>query len=95
MYLSILIANYICICIFFLLQDVLILYARLQLNITRGATDGSILVHQLLDIVYKELDQSYISNANVPRWAFSFSFPLFFFLVIINFFFLHFLLWYS
>ncbi|XP_034214636.1 serine/threonine-protein kinase ATM isoform X5 [Prunus dulcis] len=49
------------------LKDVLILYARLQLNITRGATDGSILVHQLLDIVYKELDQSYISNANVPR----------------------------
>ncbi|CAL2261454.1 unnamed protein product [Prunus armeniaca] len=64
------------------LKDVLILYARLQLNITRGATDGSILVHQLLDIVYKELDQSYISNANVPRWVFSFSFPLFFSLLL-------------
>ncbi|KAM1451845.1 hypothetical protein ACFX2I_038908 [Malus domestica] len=49
------------------LKDALIFYARLQLNMTRGAADGSFLVHQLLDIVYKELDQSYVSNTNVPR----------------------------
>lgn len=48
-------------------KDALIFYARLQLNMTRGATDGSFLVQQLLDIVYKELDQSSVSNTNVPR----------------------------
>ncbi|KAK9943183.1 hypothetical protein M0R45_008801 [Rubus argutus] len=48
-------------------KDALIFYARLQLNMTRGATDGSFLVQQLLDIVYKELDQSCVSNTNVPR----------------------------
>ncbi|KAL5544201.1 hypothetical protein UlMin_007985 [Ulmus minor] len=49
------------------LKDALILYARLQLNLTRGVTDGSVLVEQLLDIICKELDQSYTSGGSVPR----------------------------
>ncbi|KAM6570000.1 hypothetical protein CsatB_017985 [Cannabis sativa] len=49
------------------LKDALILYARLQLNCTRDATDSSLLVEQLLDIVCKELDQS-LSSCSVP-WA--------------------------
>ena len=49
----------------FPLQDALILYAKLQLNLTRGATDGSALVEQLLDVVGKELDQNNISSTNV------------------------------
>ncbi|EXB94189.1 hypothetical protein L484_007852 [Morus notabilis] len=48
------------------LKDALILYARLQLNLTRGATDGNILVEQLLDIVCKELDQSISSGGSLP-----------------------------
>ncbi|PRQ24322.1 putative non-specific serine/threonine protein kinase [Rosa chinensis] len=48
-------------------KDCLIFYAMLQLNMTRGATDGSFLVQHLLDIVYKELDQSSVSNTIVPR----------------------------
>lgn len=59
------------------MQDALIFYARLQLNMTRGATDGSVLVQQLLDIVYKELDQSSVSNTNVPRCSFSSLTPTF------------------
>ena len=51
-------------------QDALILYARLQLNLTRGATDGSILVEQLLDIVCKELDQSISSGGSLPWLVF-------------------------
>ncbi|XP_059644264.1 serine/threonine-protein kinase ATM [Cornus florida] len=49
------------------LKDALILYARLQLNLTRGATDGSALVEQLLDVVGKELDQINICCTNLPR----------------------------
>ncbi|OMO81447.1 hypothetical protein CCACVL1_12416, partial [Corchorus capsularis] len=40
------------------LKDVLVLYARLQLNLIRGVIDGSFLVEQLLDVICKELDQS-------------------------------------
>lgn len=40
------------------LKEVLISYARLQLNLVRDAADGSTLVEQLLDIIVKELDQS-------------------------------------
>ncbi|XP_062116266.1 serine/threonine-protein kinase ATM isoform X3 [Humulus lupulus] len=50
------------------LKDALILYARLQLNFTRDAADSSLLVEQLLDIVCKELDQSFLSSCSVP-WA--------------------------
>ncbi|CAK7328910.1 unnamed protein product [Dovyalis caffra] len=49
------------------LKDALIFYARLQLNLLRGATDGSSLVQQLLDLVCKELDQSSLSCGSAPR----------------------------
>lgn len=51
---------------FFCLQDALILYARLQLNLTKGGDDGNYLVDQLLDVVCKDLDQSNISSTGVP-----------------------------
>ncbi|XAR50182.1 Non-specific serine/threonine protein kinase [Bertholletia excelsa] len=47
------------------LKDSLIFYARLQLNLTRGAADGSALVEQLLDVVGKDLDQSSICSTNL------------------------------
>lgn len=50
------------------LKDALILYARLQVNLTRGAADGSDLVEQLLDVVGKELDQNSICNTNLA-WS--------------------------
>ena len=56
---------YIYIYIFFF-QDAVISYARLQLNLTRGAADGSPLVEQLLDVVGRELDQTNISSTSVP-----------------------------
>lgn len=49
------------------LKDALIFYARLQLNLSRGATDGNSLVEQLLDLVCKELDQSSSSCGSAPR----------------------------
>ncbi|XP_034925984.1 serine/threonine-protein kinase ATM isoform X2 [Populus alba] len=49
------------------LKDALIFYARLQLNLSRGATDGNSLVEQLLDLVCKELDQSSLSCGSAPR----------------------------
>ncbi|KAI8551295.1 hypothetical protein RHMOL_Rhmol06G0174600 [Rhododendron molle] len=48
--------------------DALILYARLQLNLTRGAVDGSELVEHLLDLVGMELDQKCICSANLA-WS--------------------------
>ncbi|KAL8142037.1 hypothetical protein V2J09_015069, partial [Rumex salicifolius] len=42
------------------LKATLIIYVRLQLNLTRGSEDGTSLVEQLLDVVGRELDQSYI-----------------------------------
>ncbi|KAI3512910.1 hypothetical protein L1887_20232 [Cichorium endivia] len=48
------------------LKDALVLYARLQLKLARGATDGSVLLEQLLDIVGKELDQISTSTTNLP-----------------------------
>ncbi|CAL5444633.1 unnamed protein product [Camellia sinensis] len=50
------------------LKDALILYARLQLNLTRGAADGSTLVEQLLDVVGKDLDQNNICSSSIP-WS--------------------------
>ncbi|XP_071734165.1 serine/threonine-protein kinase ATM [Rutidosis leptorrhynchoides] len=50
------------------LKDALVLYARLQLKLVRGATDGSVLLEQLLDIVAKELDQVSTSTASLP-WS--------------------------
>lgn len=64
---------------FICLQDALILYARLQLNFTRGSSDGSFLVEQLLDVVCKELDQGYTFCSSVPWWVFSFSYLVCFF----------------
>ncbi|KAF8399699.1 hypothetical protein HHK36_015569 [Tetracentron sinense] len=49
-------------------SDALILYARLQLKVTRSAADGSNLVEQLMDVVGKELDQSIISSTSMP-WS--------------------------
>ncbi|KAI3807033.1 hypothetical protein L1987_22953 [Smallanthus sonchifolius] len=49
------------------LKDALVLYARLQLKLARGATDGSVLlVEQLLDIIGKELDQINTSTTSLP-----------------------------
>ncbi|GLT47213.1 hypothetical protein SLA2020_209240 [Shorea laevis] len=48
------------------LKDALFLYARLQLNLIRGAVDGSSLVEQLFDVICKELDQSNLSISGAP-----------------------------
>ncbi|XP_024973398.1 serine/threonine-protein kinase ATM isoform X4 [Cynara cardunculus var. scolymus] len=48
------------------LKDALVLYGRLQLKLVRGATDGSILLEQLLDIIGKELDQISTSATSLP-----------------------------
>ncbi|GJU96059.1 serine/threonine-protein kinase ATM isoform X1 [Tanacetum coccineum] len=50
------------------LKDALVLYARLQLKLVRGATDGSVLLEQLMDIVVKELDQISTSTTSLP-WS--------------------------
>ncbi|CAI0398621.1 unnamed protein product, partial [Linum tenue] len=50
------------------LKDALMLYARLQLNLTRGNIEGSSLVEELLDVICKELDQGSLPNVGVP-WA--------------------------
>ncbi|KAI8543048.1 hypothetical protein RHMOL_Rhmol08G0188500 [Rhododendron molle] len=50
------------------LKDALVLYARLQLNLTRGAADGSELAEHLLDVVGKELDQNSICSTNLA-WS--------------------------
>ncbi|XP_047341337.1 serine/threonine-protein kinase ATM [Impatiens glandulifera] len=49
------------------LKDTLILYARVQLSLTRGSTDGSTLVEQLLDVIGRELDQNSVSISNPHR----------------------------
>ncbi|XP_023765032.1 serine/threonine-protein kinase ATM isoform X1 [Lactuca sativa] len=48
------------------LKDALVLYARLQLKLARGTTDGSVLLEQLLDIIGKELDQISTSTTSLP-----------------------------
>lgn len=48
-------------------QDSLILYARLQLNLTRGAADESLLLEQLMDVLGKELDQTHTSSTSALR----------------------------
>ena len=48
-------------------QDAVIYYARLQLNLSRGAADGSPLVEQLLDVIGKDLDQTNILSGSVSR----------------------------
>ena len=47
-------------------HDALVLYAKLQLKLVRGATDGSVLLEQLMDIVGKELDQISTSTTSLP-----------------------------
>ncbi|GMH31457.1 hypothetical protein Nepgr_033300 [Nepenthes gracilis] len=49
------------------LKDAFILYARLQLNLTRGIEDGGPLVEQLLEVVGRELDQTNTSSIGTVR----------------------------
>ncbi|KAL2492688.1 ataxia-telangiectasia mutated [Abeliophyllum distichum] len=49
------------------LKDSLVLYAKLQLSLTRGVDDGTALLEQLLDVLGKELDQMSTSSTNLPR----------------------------
>lgn len=62
------------------LQDALVLYATVQLNLTRGAADGSSLLEQLVEVLSKELDQLSTSSTNLPWLVFfpQFSFNAFF-----------------
>lgn len=50
-----------------LLQDALIFYARLQLNLSRSEADSHSLVEQLLDMVCKELDQISLPSGAASR----------------------------
>ena len=50
-------------------QDALVLYAKLQLKLVRGATDASVLLEQLMDIVGKELDQISTSTTSLPWYV--------------------------
>jgi len=55
----------------FLLQDSLVFYARIQLSLMRGAADRRLLVEQLLDVIYKDLDQgSSISSTSMLWYVF-------------------------
>ncbi|XP_073284364.1 serine/threonine-protein kinase ATM isoform X12 [Primulina huaijiensis] len=47
------------------LKDSLICYAKLQVSLTRGVDDGSILL-ELVDVMSKELDQMITSSTNSP-----------------------------
>ncbi|KAK7317181.1 hypothetical protein RJT34_01188 [Clitoria ternatea] len=49
------------------LKDSLVFYARIQLNLTRGAADRCLLVEQLLDVICKDLDQGSMSSTSMPR----------------------------
>ncbi|EPS60420.1 hypothetical protein M569_14382 [Genlisea aurea] len=49
------------------LKDALISYVKLQLSLTRGASDGSGFLEKLLDLVFKELDQLSCSNPDAVR----------------------------
>ncbi|KAJ1384477.1 Serine/threonine-protein kinase ATM [Sesbania bispinosa] len=49
------------------LKDSLMLYARIQLNLMRGAADRCLLVEQLLDVICKDLDQGSMSSTSMPR----------------------------
>lgn len=42
-------------------------YARIQLNLVRGAGDKCLLVEQLLDVIYKDLDQGSMSSTSITR----------------------------
>jgi len=44
------------------LKDSLMVYARTQLNLIRGADDRQLLVEHLLDVIYKDLDQGSVSS---------------------------------
>ena len=57
----------------------------LQLNLTKDAADGSLLIEQLFSIVCKELDQSFSFGGSVPLFVayFSFLFLYFIFLFLI------------
>ncbi|XP_057442948.1 serine/threonine-protein kinase ATM [Lotus japonicus] len=49
------------------LKDSLMFYARIQLNLVRGAGDKCLLVEQLLDVIYKDLDQGSMSSTSITR----------------------------
>ncbi|XP_045816356.1 serine/threonine-protein kinase ATM isoform X4 [Trifolium pratense] len=49
------------------LKDSLMVYARTQLNLIRGADDRQLLVEHLLDVIYKDLDQGSVSSTTMPR----------------------------
>ncbi|KZV34741.1 serine/threonine-protein kinase ATM [Dorcoceras hygrometricum] len=48
------------------LKESLIYYAKLQVSLTRGVDDGTILLEQLVDVMSKELDQISTSSINLP-----------------------------
>ncbi|KAK7281904.1 hypothetical protein RIF29_10269 [Crotalaria pallida] len=50
-----------------LLKDSLMFYAKIQLNLMRGATDRYLLVERLLDVVCKDLDLGSMSSTSMPR----------------------------
>ncbi|GAB2269840.1 hypothetical protein Dimus_004758 [Dionaea muscipula] len=49
------------------LKDTLTLYARLQLNLTRGDEDGGVFLEQLLEVVGRELDLISASSISTSR----------------------------
>ncbi|KAK7323237.1 hypothetical protein VNO77_26702 [Canavalia gladiata] len=49
------------------LKDSLVFYARIQLNLMKGATDKCLLVEQLLDVICKDLDQGSMSSTSMLR----------------------------
>ncbi|RDX75631.1 Serine/threonine-protein kinase ATM, partial [Mucuna pruriens] len=49
------------------LKDSLVFYARIQLNLMRGAADRCLLVEQLLDMICKDLDQGSMSSTSMLR----------------------------
>ncbi|KAL2340902.1 hypothetical protein Fmac_008842 [Flemingia macrophylla] len=49
------------------LKDSLVFYARIQLNLMRGADDRCLLVEQLLDVVCKDLDQGSMYSTSMLR----------------------------
>ncbi|KAK7350621.1 hypothetical protein VNO77_09440 [Canavalia gladiata] len=49
------------------LKDSLVFYARIQLNLMKGAADRCLLVEQLLDVICKDLDQGSMSSTSMLR----------------------------
>lgn len=42
-------------------------YARIQLNLMKGAAERRLLVEQLLDVICKDLDQGSMCSTSMPR----------------------------